>query len=845
MTIAVASHAQQYRSEVKELDTPPPAAQPQDAEKLLQATTDPYARALLLRELAAQAAGNEDYAAAARYLEQAIDEKSLSGAALQEMRKSLTDLYVASGRHDEVIKALEGRVKNNPDAPPEQQAALAAAYIEFKRFKEAVPLLERAVSKAARPDESWLQALYAALQGAGRQKDSMAVLERLLRLNPARREYWLQLAGLQLDAGQTAQALALMELATRQGHIESGQERLQIVSMTAKSGAPFEAGSLLQSWMESGQLPKNAQNYELLAGLWLEARESQLAIFALTEAIAQAPKADLYLQLGQLHMDREEYPAAATALNQGLQQGSRSGPVLLALGTAWFHSGNVEAAQRVFEQARSFPQHQADADQWLEYLASDAARRHSLQVAQRTLRAAEREVALSNRLLGRTVRLQPALPMDSAATPDMRTLGGRLTPIGAERDGSIDGVIPPWDGGITAERWPEGFRKGQRIVDPYPDDKPLFVITQENAAQYADKLTSSHRMLLSQHPTYRMPVYPTRRSVAYPQAIYDATQANIGKAKLTGSDALEGARLGFPFPLPQNGVEVMWNHRVRYRGNSVQAQTSQAVVTPSGITARLKQTERVFYRYANVADPVDISRENILLYYLTWFTRTGSRGVDFLALAHETANSIKDARAIWVMPPNMRRMFRIPPVGYDQPFPGSEAIQFIDMIDMYNGAFDRYVWKLVGKRELYIPYNSYRLNDGRYRYDQFLTPNHFNPEGTRYELHRVWVIEATERGGTSHSFGKRIFYVDEDSWNVVLVENYDRQGRPWRFQEGHLLPLYDSQSSNCLPVITYDLKDGRYFVNRLSNEDPPPQYDIQGIAKSEYMPANVRNRYAR
>ncbi|MGH8457176.1 MAG: DUF1329 domain-containing protein, partial [Stenotrophobium sp.] len=344
-------------------------------------------------------------------------------------------------------------------------------------------------------------------------------------------------------------------------------------------------------------------------------------------------------------------------------------------------------------------------------------------------------------------------------------------------------------------------------------------------------------------PDYKMPVYATRRSASYPQAIYDATQANIGKARLLGSDALEGAHLGFPFPKPENGVEIMWNHRVRYRGDTLQMQSTQAVVSPSGSAQYLKQTERVYYRYASLRNPVDIAKDNILLYYLTWFGR-GPGDVDFLALVHETANSIKRPRNIWVMPSKIPKMFRIPPVGYDQPFPGSQGLMFIDMVDMYNGAFDRYVWKLTGKREIYIPYNSYRISDGRYKYSQLLTPHHFNQDATRYELHRVWVIEATQREGKRHSFGKRVFYVDEDSWNVVLVENYDHDGNLWRFQEGHLLPSYNPQSANCAPVVIYDLKDGRYFVNRLLAEDPPVQYGLP-MTESEFLPDMVVAHYGR
>ncbi len=261
-----------------------------------------------------------------------------------------------------------------------------------------------------------------------------------------------------------------------------------------------------------------------------------------------------------------------------------------------------------------------------------------------------------------------------------------------------------------------------------------------------------------------------------------------------------------------------------------------------GPSDQLKQTERVYFRYSNLGNPVDLAKKNILLYYLTWFGKTRNE-VDFVALVHETANSLDSARGIWVIPPKVPRMFRIPPVGYDQPFPGSEGLMFIDMIDMYNGAFDRYVWKLVGKREMYLPYNGYRLIDGSFRYADLLQSHHLNPDAMRYERHRVWVIEASERGGKKHSFGRRTFYVDEDSWNIVLVENEDHSGQLWRFQEGNLIAQYDVPAANTAPTVTYDFKEGRYFVNRLGAEDDPPVFN-QSMRDNDFLPAVVKGKYA-
>ncbi|MDN5874637.1 MAG: DUF1329 domain-containing protein, partial [Sinobacteraceae bacterium] len=392
--------------------------------------------------------------------------------------------------------------------------------------------------------------------------------------------------------------------------------------------------------------------------------------------------------------------------------------------------------------------------------------------------------------------------------------------------------------------WPKDWHPGQRLVNPFPHDKPLFTVTAANASRYRQYLAPGYRELFRKFPDFKMIVYPSRRTVSYPQAIYQATQANIGRARLAGPDALIGARLGFPFPQPDNGVQVMWNHRVRYRGGSMKAHSTQAVVHPNGHRDDLHQTELLYSRYANIADPVDIAKHNILLDYLIWFEKPGG-GFDFAALVHETANSLKKRRAVWVMPPHISKLFRIPPVGYDQPFPGSGGIYFIDMVDMYNGPFNRYVWKLEGKHELLIPYNDYRLADGQYSYNQLLRPHHFNQNAVRYEMHRVWKVVATLRQGKHHAFGKRVFYVDEDSWNIVLVDNYDHAGHLWRFQEGHLLPFYGVQAASCAPVVTYDFKTGAYFVNHLIGHDPVPEFHLKKLSARDFLPSTVRARFGR
>ncbi|HSW14524.1 MAG TPA: DUF1329 domain-containing protein [Solimonas sp.] len=827
------AQADQYRSQVKELDQVPVEKAPVSAQKQLQTTTDPYAKALLLRDLAGQAVAKKDYAAAAKYLEQALSQKALSGVVAEQMKRDLSQLYLAGGDFKRVLPQLEAQVRAG-GAPAETLIALGAAYVEQKRYKEAIPLLQKGLAAAKNPDPSWQRALAAAYFGGGQEKEALPLLEALLKRDAGQREDWLRLAALTFKHGTKPRAQAVLEIANRLGFLDKPEDRLRLVGLTAQVGAPFEAGSLLQSWMQRGTLKPDAANWKLLAGLWIAAREAAPAIGALEEALKQQPDAALYRQLGQLRLDREEYAQAATALEKAVQRGGKDGNTLLALGMARYQQADVEGALGAFRDAAQFAAAKKLAAEWVRYLESGQAREQALAAAaQRRTRGGD-DIQFSGRMTGGSFALSSGLE----ASVTLAEGGEPHTPIGADRPGNRDGSIPAWTGGLA-----KGGSPGTRLSDPYAAEKPLFTISSANAAQYRNRLAPSHQALLASSPGYQMPVYATRRSVAYPQAIYDATQANIGKAKLIGSDALQGARLGFPFPKPASGVEVMWNHRARYRGDSVDLQSTQAVVGTSGSVHTLKQIERVSFRYGNVRSPADLSASNILLYYLTWFGKSRS-DPDFVVLVHETANSIKDSRDIWVLPPRINKMFRVPPVGYDQPFPAADGLMFIDMVDMYNGAFDRYVWKLTGKREIYLPYNNYRLLDGRYKLGDLLQPRHPRQDVMRYELHRVWVIEATERQGKRHSFGKRVFYVDEDSWNVALVENYDRDGRPWRFQEGHLLSYYDAQFANTAPVFTYDLKDGRYFANRLNGGDPPPQYG-QAMKDSEFLPASVKARYGR
>jgi hypothetical protein len=396
-----------------------------------------------------------------------------------------------------------------------------------------------------------------------------------------------------------------------------------------------------------------------------------------------------------------------------------------------------------------------------------------------------------------------------------------LTPVGAEQGSNADGSIPAWTGGFHPGQMPRAHTTGDRPRDPFPDEKPLFVITRDNYQQHAAQLSEGHQRMFERYATYRMPVFATHRTAAFPEVIYQATAENKGRARLEGTDNLSGARLGFPFPAPSKGAEVVWNHKLRYRTDGVIRWNNEAIVQENGIYTLNRRLERAKFLYASLNH--EASEEEGLMGYYQSKILEPTRKAGPVVLIHDTLNPLAHPRRAWIYNPGQRRTRRAPQYGYDDPAHGADGMAFVDQLDMFNGPLDRYDWSLVGKREVYIPYNAYRLSDDKLKYTDILTRHHINQAHTRYELHRVWVVEAKVKAGSSHAFAQRRFYVDEDSWGIVLADLYDRRGEYWRFQEGHPVTYYHVPTVTTIPEIVYDLFSGKYIITAMNNEDKPYQ----------------------
>ena len=388
------------------------------------------------------------------------------------------------------------------------------------------------------------------------------------------------------------------------------------------------------------------------------------------------------------------------------------------------------------------------------------------------------------RLGGALIALAMALPAVAAVGADeVAKLKTELTPFGAERAGNKDGSIPAWTGGLTTPI--PGQEPGGRRGDPFKDEKPLFSITAKNMDQYVDRLTDGTEAMLKKYPdTFRLDVYKTHRTAAAPQWVYDNTVRNATRARIEGGHLL-GAYGGIPFPIPKTGEEVMWNHVLRWVGESAHIEGNWYVLQPDGRNVLISDTttdmQNPYYYKEGSGDEFEKGSGTY------WQLRNVNVGppikVGEAILTHQSTTNEKSQT--WVYLTGQRRVRMLPNACCDTPTPAAAGLMTLDETYTFAGRNDRFDWKLVGKKEMYIPYNTNKSMQPKTD-AEVLGKSHLNPDHVRWELHRVWVVEANVRAGQRHQTPKGRYYCDEDTWICVLGDRWDANGQLWRMVWTHV-----------------------------------------------------------
>lgn len=408
-----------------------------------------------------------------------------------------------------------------------------------------------------------------------------------------------------------------------------------------------------------------------------------------------------------------------------------------------------------------------------------------------------------------------------------------LTPTGAERAGSMDGRIPPWAGGLHTA--PPGWQPDQGYPDPFADETPLYVITPQNVDAHRTELAPGLVALLKRRAGMRIPVYPTHRTLALPQKVYEATAARDGNARAEGKRLLDYQQPAIPFRQPANGPAVMFNHLNRWVGG-VSSCADWLPIHGSGSYYRVGWCQKL----VQATNMDRLSQEGDGTYFLGRYDAPAAL-LGTIYLVHEPLDTAAGERRAWIYNAGQRRVRRAPDLAFDNAADGTEGLATIDDGGGFNGSLERYDWTLVGKRELLVPYNTYKLGDPALRYEDMVKGALIDPALMRYELHRVWVVEAKLAAGMSHVYQRRTFYVDEDSWQIVMAEAYDGHGELWRVSLLPTIQLWDVPVMIPRVHMIHDLHNGGLLVTGLDNERPKPSmhWDVEGNLKA-FMPNALR-----
>ncbi|MGJ8670232.1 MAG: DUF1329 domain-containing protein [Oceanococcus sp.] len=411
------------------------------------------------------------------------------------------------------------------------------------------------------------------------------------------------------------------------------------------------------------------------------------------------------------------------------------------------------------------------------------------------------------------------VPAQAKSTPEeIASLGGdEFTCMGSERAGSASG-IPEYSGkwfkkwpGVTSEK---GWEPG-----PYKDEKPLYTITTANMAEYADTMTPGQQALMKKYPDkFKMKVFPSHRDFRFDSWVCDVVKDNAANSEIIddglGVTGIAGAH---PFPFPKNGTEAIYNAIVPHRAYTEKTVFDIADVYSNGTIA----WGRARFMTMNPGNNPDRSKVPKFTDHINAFFYQGfllpDREKGFVAVGYQPNNFKSDATQSWQYLPGIRRVRKAPEVGFDYPVPPS-GLRTVDDDYLFNGSPERYTWKLIGKKEMLVPYHNFEFNNPNLKYDELIQPGTVNADYLRYELHRVWIIEGNLKDGVRHIYNKRRLYADEDTWLTFWADNYDGRGDLWR---ANLAAFFYSQQSGTYhrgASIYHDLTSGNYEATYMTNE---------------------------
>jgi hypothetical protein len=435
----------------------------------------------------------------------------------------------------------------------------------------------------------------------------------------------------------------------------------------------------------------------------------------------------------------------------------------------------------------------------------------------------------------------------AVSADEAKRLGTTLNPQGGEMAGNKDGTIPAWDASKLLNKPPPSWkpradpRYGAPYMAPFPEDKPLFSINKENMGKYLDKLDAGSIELLKTREGYRMDVYPSRRTFGVPDWVAENTKKCATSAKLIADGlAFEGAQACIPFPIPKNGYEVMWN-MITYMREPSFAQVTEAYVVGASGKASLVSRQRVEYDMPYWNKQLKAG-ESPWLYRVRTEVQGPANKVGERSMQLVPFRIDQEDTSVYSYTPGLRRVRLVPDGKYDTIVSTYGGMFNYDELSTFSGRLDRFDFKLAGKKEMYVPYNNIGFASTPLE-EVLKSPGVYpNPNVQRFELHRVWLVEATLKAGMRHAQSKKVFYIDEDSWGSVIYNAFDKEGKIVKANyAGVNLDGGFTATVGLLPTVFFDLTRGTYALSGMVTNGAVGYFRTAPLPPTTFTPESFAN----
>lgn len=321
-------------------------------------------------------AQREQYPAAISHFSEAVRLNQMPNQTHFEMILQIAQLYNALQRYDEALEQLEyWFCVSTEDAKKvaEVWVLKASLHVQKEEFREGVEAINQAIEIAEDPKESWYRLKLGLLLELEDYRDAAGVAKILVEISPDKKEYWSQLSGIYMELNENENAMATLRLAYRRGLLDKGSDYTQLAGLLQQMEAPRLAAEVMQEGLRRGFVEATANNWEMTAGAWYQARELGQALEAYQQAGALSDSGRIDFQRASIMTADENWEGALSAARRALEKGdltnSQEGNAELLVGMAQFNLGNLDEAEQAFNRAANYGTLQTAAREWLNHIA--------------------------------------------------------------------------------------------------------------------------------------------------------------------------------------------------------------------------------------------------------------------------------------------------------------------------------------------------------------------------------------------------------------------------------------------------------------------------------------------